>query len=113
MQFLAAAFEQRFIGGVAYQRVLELIRRLRRDAAHIEQFGVGQSAQRALQVAFHDRMDRVEYFIGKLTANYRPNLYDLLGRPEPIQARHQRIVQCGRNLASGDLGVAAFEHRAR
>ena len=49
MQFLAAALEQRLVGRVLDQRVLELVGRVRRDAAHVEQFRVGQLAQRRLQ----------------------------------------------------------------
>ena len=59
MQFLAAALEQRLVSGVANQCMLELIGRVRREAARIEQFGVGQSPQMALKLAVIQRMDRV------------------------------------------------------
>ena len=48
MQFFAAALEQGFVGGVPDQRVLERVGRLRSEAADVEQFRVGQSAQRTL-----------------------------------------------------------------
>jgi hypothetical protein len=58
MQILAAALEQRFVTGVADQRVLELVSRIGRGAAGIEQFRVGETAQRPLQLRFSDRMNR-------------------------------------------------------
>ena len=42
MQLFAAAPEQSFVGRVADQRVLEQVCRLRSNAAHVEQFRVGQ-----------------------------------------------------------------------
>ncbi len=113
MQFLAAALEQRFVSRVPDQRVLELVGCLGGDAAHVEQFRVGESAQGALQVRFGDRMDRVKQFVGKFAADYGADLDDFLGRPQPIQPRHQRVMQGRRNLAPRKLCVAALEHRPR
>ncbi len=111
MQILAAALEQSLVGRVSDQRVLELVSRVGGDAAHIKQFRVGQLAQRALQIFFGDRMDRVQQLVGELAADHGADLDDLPGRPQPIQPRHQRIMQGRRDLAPGELRAATFEHR--
>ena len=92
VQFFAAALEQRLVGRVPDQCVLEQVGRLRSDAAHIEQFRVGQIAQRTLQILFGDRMDRMEQSTGQLAANHRANLDDSFGRSQAVQPCHQRVV---------------------
>jgi hypothetical protein len=57
--------------------MLELVGRVGRDAADIEQISVGQIAERALEMLIGDRMDRVKSFIGKLAAEARRRF----GRP--------------------------------
>ena len=62
------------------QRVLELIGRVGRDPTHVQQFRVGQVAQRTAKVLFRYRMDRVQQFIRELAPDHRRDLRDLLGR---------------------------------
>src|SRR5690349_2474050 len=50
MEFAPARLEQQLIGGVADQRVLELVGGFRREAPHVQQFRVGQAAQRQLKL---------------------------------------------------------------
>jgi hypothetical protein len=85
MQILAATLEQRLVGGITDQRMLELVGGIRSDTAYVDQFRVGQIAQRALQILFGDRMDRMEQSIGKLAANRCANLDDFFGRSQPVQ----------------------------
>jgi hypothetical protein len=55
-------------------------------------------------------MDRVQQFVGKVAANHGSYLCHLLGRPQPIQPRHQRIMQGHRNLELGEFRIATLEH---
>ena len=50
--------------------MLELINGVRSDAAHVDQFRVGQTAQCALQVLFGYRMHRVQDFVGNIDADH-------------------------------------------
>ena len=72
--------------------MLELISGVWSDAPQIDQFRVGHSAQRALEILISDRMNRLQQFVGKFAANHGADLDDLLRRPEPIQPSHQRIM---------------------
>src|ERR1700692_3170361 len=74
MEFAPTRLEQRLVSGVVDQRVPELVARVRRDAAHVQQFRIGQAAQRPLQLWFGDGMDRVEQRIGKVAAEYGADL---------------------------------------
>ena len=58
-------------------------------------------------------MDCVQHIVGKFAAKYGADLDDLLGRPQPIQPRHQRVMQRRRDLARRKLPIAALEHRPR
>ncbi len=49
VQVFAAAFEQSFVGGIPDECVLEQVDCLRSNATNVEQFRVGQSAQRSIQ----------------------------------------------------------------
>ena len=60
MQFLPPAAQQRAVGGVLHQRVLEQIRGVRRRAAAEQEACFGQFSERSLQldfVALGDRLD--------------------------------------------------------
>src|ERR1700736_3399184 len=80
MQLLAPTLEERFVGRIADQRVLELVSRIGRDAADVKQFRVSKTAKRRLQLRFSDRMDRTEQFVGKFAADHRADLDHFLGR---------------------------------
>ncbi len=58
-------------------------------------------------------MHGVQQFIGKFAANNRADLDHLLGRSQPIEPRHQRIMQRRRNRATREPAVATFEHCPR
>ena len=113
VQILAPTLEQRLVGRIADQGVLELVGSLRRDPTHIEELRIRQAAQRALEIRLANRGDRVEQCVGKIAANHGADLRNLLGRPQPVQPRHQRIVQGRRDLAPCEPRTAALEHRAR
>jgi hypothetical protein len=58
-------------------------------------------------------MDRVQQCVRKIAAKYGADLDHLAGWPEPIQPRHQRIMQGDRDRASREVGVATLQHRPR
>src|SRR5438105_1081313 len=58
-------------------------------------------------------MDRVQQFARKFTADHGPYLDDLFGRPEPVQPRHQRVMQGDRDLTPREPRIATLEHRPR
>ena len=84
MKFFAPALEQRLIGGIPDQCMLELIGRLWSNASHVKQIRVCQDAQRFLEIVFCYRMDRTDQFVGEFASNNRADLGDLLGRAQPI-----------------------------
>jgi hypothetical protein len=88
------------IGGVADQCVLELVQSVGREAAHIEQLGIGESAQMALQFIFVQRMDCVQQFVGELAADYRADLDNFLGRTEQFRPRAPATVKWRRRSNS-------------
>lgn len=45
-------------------------------------------------------------------AEHRRDLRDFAGGAQPVQARHQGVVQGDGNLVNGRFSGAAFEHRA-
>ena len=65
-----------------------------------------------LQILLGERMDRVEQFVGKFAADHSADLRHLLGRPQPIEPRHQGVMQRHRNLALGEFRIATLEHRS-
>src|SRR5947209_5946283 len=111
MEFLAPALQQCLVGCVADQRMLELVNGVWRDAAHVEQFSVGELAECGSELRFRNWMYCVQQRIGKIVTEYSTNLDYFLSRPESVQPRHQRIMQSDRDPASGWLRVATLEHR--
>ena len=86
VQVAPPALEQRLIRRILDQGVLELVGRLGRDAARIDEFRVCELRQRGLQFRFAHSCDRVQQFVGELTSNHRRELRDLSRRSEPVQS---------------------------
>ena len=121
VQLLPAALEQRVVGRVLYQRVLEGVNRIRRRAATEGQSGRGQLRESVVELGLRHRRDRGDQLVAEFASNRRPDLGDLLHRHEPIQPRHQRVSQRGRNgdraseasilvVIAGLLQLARFEN---
>jgi len=90
VQLLPLSAQQRAIGGVLHQRMLEEVGGMRRGAAAKQQSRVAELAQRGLQLSLIALRHRLDHVIGKLSAEHRADLGDLLGRrPEPVQACQQ------------------------
>ena len=113
MQALAVAVQQAGIGGVAHQGVLEGIGGLWRRAAAIDQAGGDQLVERAAELALVERGHRGEQFVGEGAAERGAELGDGLGAGQPVEPRHQRVLQAGRNLELDRLDIVrvALEQR--
>jgi hypothetical protein len=94
---LAGALEQRLIGRVLDQGMLEAVRRLWRQTLLIEELCLHQLLQPPLQGALVPRRNGLQQGIGKLAPERRPELCEALHRRQAVQPRHQRVVQCGGN----------------
>ena len=89
--------EQRAIGRVLDQRVLEQIGGQRRISAAGQQPRLNETVkrrrQRRLVEASHPRQERM----GKLAPDRRSDLRHVLGRSQPVEPRHQRSMEAGGN----------------
>ena len=99
------------MGGVADQRVLERVDRLRRLAPREHQLGRRQPLQRRPQRRLGHRRDRREQRIGELAPDARRRLRHLLDLGHPVQPGHQRGVKRGRHRARARPRRARLEHR--
>ncbi len=122
MQVLALGLEQRAVGGVLDQRVLEAVGGIGRGAAAIDQLGRNQLVQRRLQLRLGPVGDRGEQPVGELAPERGADLGDLFHGCEAVEAGEQRVMQGRwqreRWQRPGQLVVVArvreqarFEHR--
>ena len=93
VQRLAPRLQQRVVGGVAQQRVLEGVGRLRRQAAPEREAGFDQLVQRGLERLGRVRRQRLDQFVAELAADRGADLGDLLDRRVAVEPRHQRVAQ--------------------
>ena len=94
---LARAPQQRFVGHLLHQHMLEKIAGLRTDAAPVDQPGLDQLRQAFRQpwrVVWPHRLDQL---VAEFTAYGRAQLRHFAPRGLPVQPRHQRIAQGGGN----------------
>ena len=85
--------QQRAIGGVLHQGMLEQIARLRRHALSEQQTGLNETVERRRQLRLGLERHRSQQSMREFTADRRSDLRDFLGRAEPVEPRHQRGVQ--------------------
>ena len=104
VQRLSAALEQRIVGCVLYQCVLERVARFGRGALAESKPRFGQLVKGDVEVGLTLGCDRCDQFIAEFTSDGRADLRDLLDRREPIQPRHQQVAQGCRN---GDVAGGA------
>ena len=93
VDLLAARPQQRVVGGLLHQGVLEGVGGVRRIAAPEHEARLGQLVERALQLVLGQPGDRFEQLVGELAADHRRDLRYVLDRDQPVEARHQRILQ--------------------
>ena len=88
--------QQRAVGRVLHQGVLEQIGRVRRHALPEQQTGRNETVERRLKFRLRLAHHRSQQSMRELTPDGCPDLRHLLGRAEPVEPRHQRGVQaCG------------------
>ena len=90
VQLLAPGLEQRLIGGVLDQRVLETVDRLGRAAAAKHELGGDQLVEPAFQLLLRPVGDCGEQLVGELAADHGADLGELLDRGQPVEPRHQQ-----------------------
>ena len=105
----AAAAQQVLVRNIAHQRVTEAITGFGRPALaqHEARIGQARNAARDIGRAFdgHDLEQRLR----ELEADDRGYLGDFLCRSEPVEACHQRILQCCRH--DGSIGALRLGNR--
>jgi hypothetical protein len=92
MVLLAGAAQQRLIGRLLDQGVLEAIRRLRRQPLLIQEFRVDELLQPSPQGGLVPGRDGVQQLIGKRAPEHSPELRQALHGCQTIQPGHQRVV---------------------
>ena len=112
MQRDALGLEQALIGGVADQCVLEEIGRVRRRAAAKDQFGLDQLTHRFGELALRESSERGDGAMVEAAADDRRGLRHLLHRLQPIEPRHQRVVQRRRDRQRAQRAVQVIRVRA-
>jgi hypothetical protein len=97
MQLLPIAAQKRAVGGILHQSVLEGVNRLWRRSALEHKFRSDEPSQFVLQLPLVSGGDGAEQLVRKLTADGSSGLRYLFGsRPEPIEPRQERRLQCRR-----------------
>src|SRR3989442_1427138 len=74
MQLLTAAANKACISSILHQRMLELVQRIRRDAALKDQLGMDEPRERVPQLFFGQRCYVCNQAVGELPPNGRTNL---------------------------------------
>ena len=93
MKRASALAQQRAIGRVLHQGVLEPVGRVRRRAPPEQQARLNETVERRSQLRLRLSRHRSQQGVGELPADRRPDLRNLFGRAEPVEPRHQRRMQ--------------------
>jgi hypothetical protein len=121
VQLATLTAEQRLIGDVANQRMLEGVGRLRIVAFQADEVGIDELRERGFERRMIRLADGREQPARKAAAHCSSQQNNLLRLPESVEARHQRVVQRGWYMVrvergrAGPLAVhlAGFERRSR
>ena len=98
VDLLALALEQRLVRRVLDESVLEQVPRLAAKALAIDELRLHQAPQLLLQRGLVVGADGRQQLEGEDAADHRRDLGHLLGRPQPVEPRGQRIAQRRRQL---------------
>ena len=93
VQLSPPAPEHRGVGGVLHQRVLERVGRLGRRSAPGDQAGGRQPLERRVELRRRQARHRGNQRVGEFASDRGADLRHVLGRGEPVEARHQRGLQ--------------------
>ena len=108
----APALEERLIRRVADQRVFERVAGVGQHAMLEQEFGAHQFGQSLAQFGLGHGRHGFDQLVGKLAAQRGCKLGDVPHRGEPVQPRHERVLQGGRNRQAARLGWAVFRGAA-
>ena len=89
VQDLPAAPEQRFVGGVLDQRMLEGVARIGRHARPEQQLRLFEMRQCRAQRRLVAAGDRTQQRVGEFAADRGADLRDLLDGRQPVETRRQ------------------------
>ena len=89
--------QQRAVGRVLHQGVLEQIGRMRRHALPEQQTSRNETVKRRIEFRFWLTHHRSQQRMRELPPDSCPYLRHLLGWTEPVEPRHQRSMQACRN----------------
>ena len=101
MQRFALALQQRVVGRVLHQRVLERVHRLRDRAVTESEPRCGQARERVCQRRLAHHVERRDQLVAELAPDDRADLRDLLDRCHAFQPRRQRVAQRLRDRHAG------------
>ena len=87
------------VGGVLNQGVLETVDGVGRAAAPKHELRGDELVEPALQLLSRPVGDCGDELVGELAADHSADLGKLLDRGQPVEPRHQRIVQVRRDSA--------------
>ena len=97
MVLLPSASQQRLIRHILEQSMLERIRRLRRHPLLVEHLRLDELHQAAPHRQFIQGRHGSEQVVGKGPPQHRPQLRHRLALAQPIQPRHERVLERGGN----------------
>ena len=117
VDLLPGGAQQRLVGRVLDQRVLEGIGRRRRGIGGIDQIELQQPAQHQLERGAAAARDLLQQLKAKLATNHRGQLGHRLVGAQPVDAGHQRVVhgvgdQPGRQRAVQLVAVVQLAQHA-
>ena len=93
--------QQRSVGRILHQSMLEQVSRMRSGALSEQQAGVDQPIKRRSQLCLRLACRRLQQRMGEFPTDDRADLRDLLGRAQSVKTRHQRSVQACRDPHGG------------
>ena len=108
VDLLPSCAQQVVVSYVTHQGMLEAVAGFARLALGKGQPGIDETRDPRCNVTRGSRSHRLQERIRKLLPNHGRNLGNLLCRPEPIEPRHQRILQSGGD--GGPIGRRGLHH---
>ncbi len=112
VELAARALEQRLVSGLLHEGVLEDVCRVGREPAGVDQLGLHQPGERRLQLGVREARCGPDEPVGELPADRRRDLGHLLGGPQPIEPRHQGVLEGRGDRARRSRLVPLFlQHR--
>jgi len=93
VQLLPCAAQQAAVCRVLDQRVLEAIDRIGRRAALEDQLGRDEAGERGFQLALGKAAHSTQQWVRELASDRRTGLRHQPHRRQPVEPRHQRVLQ--------------------